>query len=160
MEKSINEYIKELKEMSAKSRFKETDSAEIIAVDENKPIGFLEISVTHSQNTFPVPNATFIVTDKKGTLLSKGTTDISGKSPKISLPAKQKTLSEEPGYQYKDSVMFYDVSINAENYVPFTIKNIPVFENITTLQNFDMTFFGASENGQPQTIILPTESNL
>ncbi len=157
--KTVDDYIRELKEMSAKSKFKND-----INLANTPPMsdasGKLIISVSHSQNTFPVANAEYFVYDKNGNSVASGITDISGKSEEIVLPAIPKGVSEQPGTQLINSAVFYDVGISAENYIPFTIKNIPVFEGVTTLQNFDMTFFSASPDGLPQTITLPTENTL
>lgn len=159
MEKTIEDYIQELKEISKRSIFKEK-AIETAAPPANEATGNLIISVTHSQNTMPVSNAVFKVFNKNGNLMESGKTDISGKSDEIKLPAINKSISERPGTELINSAVFYDLSIDAENYIPFTIKNIPIFEGITTLQNFDMTFFAASPDGLPQTITLPTENNL
>ena len=157
MAKTVDDYIRELKEMSKKSKFIDirTDAPPI-----SEKTGILIISVTHSQNTFPVANAQFTVYDKNGNILTNGTTNMSGKSEEIVLPAIPRVISEQPGTQFINSAVFYDVEIKADNYIPFTIKNIPIFEGVTTLQNFDMTFFGASPDGLPQTITLPTENTL
>ena len=161
LKKDINYYINELKEMATKSKYYEPNSANTSdSTKTNKTIGYLELIVTHSQNTFPVANANFIIKDKNNKLIESGRTDSSGKSQKIALAAIPRSLSEQPGTNFINSAVFYDVTIEAENYIPFTIKNIPIFEEITTLQNFDMTFFGASSDGQPQIISLPTENNL
>ncbi len=158
MEKTIEDYIRELKEISKKSKFLaiKTNTQNIV----NSAFGNLIISVSHSQNTFPVNNAKYTVFDKNGDVAITGFTDISGKSEIIELPTIPKALSESSGNELINSAAFYDVLINAENYIPFTIKNIPIFEGVTTLQNFDMTFFSASPNGLPQTITLPTENDL
>ncbi len=161
MEKSINDYIKELKDMAARSQYRATQSISNSDIPKsNGALGYLQLSVTHSQNTFPVADASYKITDKNGNIAETGETDSSGKSEKIPLPAIPRSLSEQPGTKLINSAVFYDVTIEAENYIPFTIKNIPIFENITTLQNFDMTFFGASPNGLPQIITLPTENSL
>lgn len=159
MEKSVEDYIRELKNMAEKSVFKDK-AIRAVAPPYNNSTGNLIISVTHSQNTLPIANASFNIKDKNGNVVFSGRTDISGKSEKIELPAISKDISERPGTELINSAVFYDVSIEADNYIPFTIKNIPIFEGITTLQNFDMTFFAASPDGLPQTISLPTENTL
>lgn len=159
MEKTIEEYIRELKNMAQKSIYKD-NVITTVAPPKNEAIGNLIISVTHSQNTMPVVDAVFTVRDKNRNVVFSGRTDMSGKSEALELPAISKDISERPGTGLINSAVFYDVSIEAENYIPFTIKNIPIFEGITTLQNFDMTFFAASPDGLPQTITLPTENTL
>ncbi len=157
MTKTVDDYIRELKEMSLKSKFNDINT-EVPPQSDNT--GILIISVTHSQNTFPVADALFTIYDKNGNTVVEGKTDMSGKSGEIILSAIPKAISEQPGTQLINSAVFYDVEINADNYIPFTIKNIPIFEGVTTLQNFDMTFFGASPDGLPQTITLPTKNTL
>ncbi len=159
MAKTVDDYIRELKEMSTQNKFKDDINPDNTP-PKNNTTGILVISVSHSQNTFPVSNAHFTVYDKNKNIVATGITDISGKSENIVLPAIPKDISEQPGTQLINSAVFYDVEINAENYIPFTIRNIPVFEDVTTLQNFDMTFFGASPDGLPKTITLPTENTL
>ena len=159
MEKSVEDYIEELKNMAKNSIFKNNVTS-VVAPPANNATGNLIISVTHSQNTLPVANAEFTISDKNGNVIYSGRTDISGKSEKIELPSINRDISERPGTGLINSAVFYDVSINAENYIPFTIKNIPIFEGVTTLQNFDMTFFASSPDGLPQTITLPTENTL
>lgn len=158
MNKTFEEYINELMEMSKKSRF--VNKPVINENLANPAIGYLLISVSHSQNTFPVSNAEYTVFDRNNNVAASGKTDSSGKSEKLPLAAIPKNLSEAPGNELINSAVFYNVEIKAENYIPFTIKNIPIFEDVTTLQNFDMTFFSASPDGLPQTVTLPTENNL
>lgn len=159
MEKTVEEYIRELKNMAQKSIYKD-NVITTVAPPKNEATGNLIISVTHSQNTLPVPDAQFRVYDKNGNLAREGKTDKSGKSEVIELAAINKNISERPGTNLINSAVFYDVSIEAKDYIPFTIKNIPIYEGITTLQNFDMTFFAASPDGLPQTITLPTDNTL
>ena len=159
MVKTVDDYIRELKEMSAKSKFANNSN-----ISQTPPMndatGRLILSVSHSQNTFPIVSARYTVYDKNRNTVASGTTDESGKSAEIILSAIPKSISEQPGTELINSAVFYDVEIKADNYIPFTIKNIPVFEDVTTLQNFDMTFLGASPDGLPQTITLPTENSL
>ena len=65
LKKDINYYINELKEMAAKSKYYEPNSANTSdSTKTNETKGYLELIVTHSQNTFPVANANFIIRDK------------------------------------------------------------------------------------------------
>lgn len=161
MKKDINFYINELREMQQRAVVSvNADNDFAKTHDDSAPKGNLKISVSHSQSTFPVANAKYTVYDKNGNVAAKGITDSSGMSSEISLPAIPKGISEVPGTGYLNSAVFYDIEIIADGYIPITIKNIPIFEGITTLQNFDLTFFAASPNGAPQTITLPTENSL
>ncbi len=161
MEKDMNYYINQLKDMSRRTTIPTAAPAIAQKAPETDlPTGLLKITVSHSQNTFPVVNARYTVFDKNGNEVSVGTTDESGMSAEILLPAIPKGISETPGTNYLNSAVFYDIEILADGYIPITIKNIPIFEGITTLQNFDLTFFSASPNGAPQTITLPTENAL
>lgn len=71
MEKTVEEYIRELKNMAQKSIYKD-NVITTVAPPKNEATGNLIISVTHSQNTLPVPDAQFRVYDKNGNLAREG----------------------------------------------------------------------------------------
>lgn len=159
MEKSIEDYIKEIQDFSSKSIFQES-VPEVTSTNERYARGILRLSVTHSKGTFPVSGAKFTVKDKNGNILSQGIIDSSGKSPDIELPALPTSITQQPGTDFANSAVFYNAEIIADNYISMIVNNIPIFENITTLQNFDLTFFGASANSNTEIITLPTNNSL
>lgn len=171
MIKSIEEYIAEINSMILKNNFNNNSKDNLskiyseqsennITYTDETPTGKLIISALQSQNTLPVPGGKYTIYDKNNLIISQGTTDESGKSKKIILPTISKKISETPGTVLKESAEFYNAELTAENFVPLTINNIPVFEDVTTIQEFHMTFKGAVPNTENITINLPIENTL
>ena len=155
MEKSIEEYILELKEFQKRS--KNYIQANAIINNDNEPYrGRLIFNITHSRGTFPVPNALITIYDGDTIIKAVGT-DESGKSPTITLDAFDKKFTESPTSNLGNITKFYDAKIEADNFVPALIQNIPIYENVTTLQSYDMLFRSAVNNNDMQIVTLPTD---
>ena len=103
---------------------------------------------------------TYFVYDNNGLMVADGQTDQSGISPEITLPSMPTNVTQTQGTDFSKSATFYNVLVSAENFVDLKINNIPIFENIKTIQNFDLTFLGASESKEPQVINLPSQNTL
>lgn len=164
MEKNIDYYIKQMQNYKKLSKFNDSSDTTVITTlsDNNDKYakGILKISVTHSKGTFPVPYASYFVYDNNGLTVSDGQTDQSGISPEIALPSVPTNITQTPGTDFTKSATFYNVLVTAKNYVDLKINNIPIFENIKTIQNFDLTFLGASESKEAQVINLPIQNTL
>ena len=117
-------------------------------LSENPGFGTLIFQVTGGQGTFPVPNAKVNITKALDDRLSISftlLTDESGKTEPISLPAPSKTLSQSPnnGIVYAS----YEAEVTAEGYLPTEIRNLPVFDDVTTIQPVNLTTdFGQMPN--------------
>ena len=117
-------------------------AAEIAADDpirtflsQNPAFGTLIFQVTGGQGAFPVPNATILLTKQlndQQSLSFTVVTDESGKTAPVSLPAPSRELSQRPG----NGIVFatYQAKISAPNYVTTEIRDLPVFDGITTIQ--------------------------
>lgn len=149
MEKSIQDYIDEL--MSLKSR--STTPIESVQGD-------LIVEVTHSRGTFPIEKATVKIFDSSDKELATMLTDQSGRTFPISLDAKSKSLTESPGSSSSKAATLYNIKIFADGFVTTTIKNIPIYEGVTTLQNYDMLFSSVANGKEEQTIVLDNNNNL
>lgn len=154
MAKTVEDYIAELREYQTRS----TNYIPTVAATENNNSspyrGRLIFNVTHSRGTFPVSNALITIFDND-TIINAVTTDESGKSPTITLNAFDKRFSESPGNNINNITKYYDAKIDADGFVSVIIKNIPIYENITTLQNYDMIFKSAVKNDEMITVTLP-----
>ena len=115
-------------------------------LSQNPSFGTLLFQVTGGQGAFPIPNAKVSIvkalTDRL-TLSITVLTDESGKTVPISLPAPSKTLSQSPnnGSVYAS----YEAEVTAEGYLPTEIKNLPIFDGVTTIQPVNLT----TDFGQP-----------
>lgn len=104
-------------------------------LSQNPAFGTLIFQVTGGQGAFPVPNATILLTKQLNDQQSLSftiVTDESGKTAPVSLPAPSRELSQRPG----NGIVFatYQAEISAPNYVTTEIRDLPVFDGITTIQ--------------------------
>lgn len=155
MAKTVEDYIAELREYQARStNYIPTVAAVTGNNNSNSPYrGRLIFNITHSRGTFPVANALITIYDDD-TIINAVTTDESGKSPTITLEAFDKRFSESPGSDAGNITKYYDAKIDADGFVSVLIKNIPIYENITTLQSYDMLYKSAATNDEMITVTL------
>ncbi len=149
MEKNINDYIKELFEYQRRSKFNDDSGS-----------GKLMVTLTHSKGTFPVINGRVNVRNSDGAEITTVFTDESGKTEEIILPAPSVSASESPGASFDTVAGFYNIFVSADGYVDAEIRNIPIFDGITSMQTYDMIFQGAAPDDLPQVIILPMQNAL
>ncbi len=155
MDRTVEEYIAELREMQRRSRLPADAPETITAAD--GITGNLIVIVTHSRGTFPVSNAKITVLGD-GDEVTTVYTDISGRSPKITLPTVSRDFSETPETNGNAVAKYYDIQIDSDNFVSVLIKNIPIFEGVTSLQGYDMVYRGSVNDQQMQIIELPTNN--
>ena len=122
--------------------------------------GSLSVFVTHSGGLYPVVNADVTVSDQSGKVFAKQKTDISGKTPKIDLPAPSKKYSEAPGPNINEVAKFYNVRIDAEGFVSAILEGLPIFDGILSNQGYDMTYLFAAEDTRPQVIRFSNQNTL
>ena len=107
---------------------------------ENPAFGTLIFQVTGGQGAFPVAGATVTITkplDERLGISVTVTTDESGKTPPLSLPAPSKELSQKPN----NGIVYaaYQAEISAPNHVTTKIRDLPVFDGITTIQPVNLS---------------------
>ncbi|MBR5590621.1 MAG: carboxypeptidase regulatory-like domain-containing protein [Anaerotignum sp.] len=128
----------------------ESNSDDLIRtfLSQNPSFGTLLFQVTGGQGSFPIPNAKVNITkilDDRLSLSITVLTDESGKTLPLSLPAPSKVLSQSPnnGIVYAS----YEAEVTAEGYLPTEIRNLPVFDDVTTIQPVNLTTdFGQMPN--------------
>ena len=104
-------------------------------LSQNPAFGTLIFQVTGGQGAFPVRIATILLTklliDQQNLSFTVVTVE-SGKTAPVSLPAPSRELSQRPG----NGIVFatYQAEISAPNYVTTEIRDLPVFDGITTNQ--------------------------
>lgn len=155
MEKSIEDYIEELKKYRNINR----ESSTVFNTNLTGT-GFLTVEVTTAQGAYPIIGAKITVTDNENKRLGTYFTDESGKTEKIPLPTYPALKSESPGTVFSDLASRYDILTEAEKYIPLIIKNIPVFDGVVSIQNAQLTFSGASDNSNTIIIDTPLQENL
>ena len=115
-------------------------------LSQNPSFGTLIFQVTGGQGAFPIPNASVHISKELNDRLSLSITiltDESGKTEPISLPAPDRKLSQSP---HNGSVYAtYQAEVTAEGYIPTEIRDLPVFDGVTTIQPISLT----TDFGQP-----------
>ncbi len=113
---------------------------------ENPSFGTLIFQVTGGQGVFPIPNAKVHISKELNDRLSFSITvltDENGKTEPISLPAPDRKLSQSPHNGIVYAV--YQAEVTADGYIPTEIRDLPVFDGVTTIQPVNLT----TDFGQP-----------
>lgn len=100
--------------------------------------GRLQVNVISIENNFPIQDATIKISYKgePSRILEQVTTDNSGQSPTVSLPAPPVELSLEygPNQPYSE----YNLSIEAPGYEPAEISGTEILSGTTAIQPVEM----------------------
>ncbi len=96
--------------------------------------GFLQVNVVNIENNFPIPDASVSIsyTGDPGTPLEQATTDRSGQTEDIELPAPPIEYSLEPGTMQPYSE--YNLSISAPGYRTAEISGTEILADTTAIQ--------------------------
>jgi len=108
-------------------------------MEQNMQTGYLVVNVSTARGAIPLRDAAVTVYyDESGntSVHSVLTTDMSGKTPKITLPAPARILSESPGNG--KAFATYTVTIEKDGYYPVTNTGVPVFAGVTSIQPVEM----------------------
>ena len=104
--------------------------------------GSMIISVYTAGGALPVSNALVTITgSEKETsgVISVLYTDQSGNTPKITLPAPPKNMSESPGA--KKPYATYNVDVDKDGFFPKRFINVPIFSGVTSVQPVNLSPF-------------------
>jgi hypothetical protein len=99
--------------------------------------GFLIVKVSSASGAIPIENASVIIQGKdynNQNILFSFLTDRDGLTPKITLPAPSKELSEAPTPLSKP-YSTYNIEVYREGYYTQRYRGIPIFSGITAVQN-------------------------
>ncbi len=112
-------------------------------------LGKLRVRAT-TQNIAPIPNATVRVlsASQPDTVIEELSTDASGLTPEVELPAPSLDYSQEPStvQPYAE----YTITINAANFSPVTVQNAEILPKVTALQE---SILAAAP--QPELYVIP-----
>ena len=99
--------------------------------------GYLIVKVSTASDAIPIENASVIVQgkdeDNQNILLSL-LTDRDGLTTKIMLPTRPRELSEAPSPPSKPYSV-YNIDVYKEGYYPQHYNGVPIFQNVTAIQN-------------------------
>ena len=130
--KTAEEYINEMRKMSLRAK-------PIVSNLNGEALGKggLIVVVNEAQSR-PLKNATVTVSNSAtGEKIITETTDISGKTNIIELPAPLKSETLSPSGE-KIVYGLYDITASAENFIDFTLKEVPVFDSVVSIQTVNL----------------------
>ncbi len=116
--------------------------------------GTLVVSVTLARGSIPLENATVIISRAGETeeQLQTLTTDQSGRTAGISLPAQPLSLSQSPE-SAPESPSLYNIQVTLPGFYPELRINVPVFEGITSVQPIAMIPLAEGDVSSGQLIV-------
>lgn len=101
----------------------------------------------------PVENAVVRISSAatNGTVIEELTTDVSGITPEVELPAPSEEYSQEPSMQQPYTE--YTVNVSSQGFIPVTVQNVEVFPGVTAVQ--DTTMKAESTAAKPELFVIP-----
>lgn len=104
-------------------------------MNEEKTVGYLKIRVSTGSGAIPIEGAVVIVRgyDTEEEVFRSLTTDRSGLTERISLPAPPSFLSLSPSPE-RTPYEPYSIDVYCEGYYPQYYTNVPIFDGITAIQ--------------------------
>ncbi len=118
--------------------------------------GSLKVSVISTIGYLPIENATVTISyaGDPDSVLERLTTDISGQTDVISLPAPPLAWSLEPG-SGKQPYSTYDIAVEADGYEPVLVSGSEVLPDELSLQTVRMTPLQVAEGTEEDVVIQP-----
>lgn len=115
--------------------------------------GSLSVRLTSSIGLIPIDNATISISISGNPIstMEQITTDESGISPTISLPAPNIENSQEPNQSQPYAT--YDITVNAPGYEPVVIEGTEILPDVTAIQPVTMNPVETEEIEEP--IVIP-----
>lgn len=121
---------------------------------ENPFTGSLKIQTFVGRNVYPVANANVVVSkdfESGKHIIYSSKTDMSGLTKEIILPATPSSETDSP--QRKVEPITYQVEVSHPSYVTLLFKNVPIFQDVKSIQKAYMILKSVSPNPN-QTIII------
>lgn len=123
------------------------------AQQENTDVGGLQINVTSSLGLIPIQNATVTIsyTGVPGVTVEQLTTDSSGQTERVELPAPPLEYSVEPSEQMPYSE--YNIQVEAPGYETVNVSGTEILPDVTALQPIEMTPLETSQGAEEEIVI-------
>jgi len=124
------------------------------ALQEGSSRGNLQISITSLNRPISGATVTISYTGEPNTILERLTTDTSGQTEVLSLPAPPLELSLNPGLEQPYSE--YTIQVLAEGYEPFSVSGTEVLPDTNSVQPVELTPVSPQNTGQ--NIVIPAHT--
>lgn len=99
--------------------------------------GYLIVKVSTASGAIPIENASVIIQgkdDNNQDILLSLLTNTDGLTPRVILPAPLSELSKSPSPSSKP-YSTYNIDVFKEGYYPQHYNGVPIFQNVTAIQN-------------------------
>ncbi len=116
--------------------------------------GYILVNVRAGDESAPIEGATVMVTaivDGSRLILAEGLTNSSGTTEKCAVPAPDVVHSQAPD-AIKRPYNLFDVSVTASGFFNARSVDVPVFDGITSVQNFSMIPVPLMMRGSDETV--------
>lgn len=113
--------------------------------------GYIRVKVSSSNQALPVKGAGITISkniDSKNYIIHQETTDRSGLTQNLPLPAPDDQSSMTPSGNGTPRFAVYDMLVQRDGYVPVIYRSIPVFSGVVTVQPVQMVPQTANPDGQ------------
>ncbi|MEG0693099.1 MAG: hypothetical protein RR444_08455 [Oscillospiraceae bacterium] len=124
----------------------------------NPKTGYLKVQAFTARRTYPVPDVTIEVSKKFPAgryVIGQLTTGAGGVSDVIAIPTPDKELSEIPGNTHLFTSV--DVKVKHKDFVEMNFFNVPIFEDITSIQTADLLPLAAASEGMSSIDVVERE---
>lgn len=137
-----------------KTNFSETTD-EKTESSNNSGEGTLRVQVTTAGGAVPIDGATVTITDKDGNFIEKQTTDNSGRTEPVALPAPPFEYSQKPGSILPYST--YSMRVEMPGYYTEEFLNIAVFDTVASIQPVALEPLGENATENDRLIVIDEE---
>ena len=113
--------------------------------------GYIRVRVSSSRQALPVENAGIIVSkqiDSSRHILHRETSDESGLTPNMPVPAPEGSSSTQPDANGQPRFAFYDILVDRVGYVPVFYHSVPVFSGVVTVQPVQLVPLSDNPSGR------------
>lgn len=120
---------------------------------EQNSTGYLIVRVSTASGAIPIENASVIVQGKdedNQNVLFSFLTNKDGLTERITLPAPLSELSQEPSPSSKPYSV-YNIDVFKEGYYPQHYNGVPIFQNVTAVQNARIVPISEFDSQSPYT---------
>lgn len=120
-------------------------------LDQFSETGYIRVKLASSNQAMPVKGASIIISkafDSQNHILHRETSDQSGLTPNLPLPAPSTASSTTPNGDGTARFASYDMLVTRDGYVPVIYRSIPVFSGVVTVQPVQMVPQTAAPEGQ------------
>ncbi len=140
-----------------------TEEQEQAYLAQNPNTGYIKTAVVTARGAIPLKGAEVTIyktIDGATKIFAQGKTDESGDFANVALPTPSKELSKHPSENGVRPYAAYDILVTNPDYIPVKSYNVPVFEDIVSIQLVNMIPLSAAQSPDQVEEIYESEDTL